>query len=138
MPYLTPDQKAELKEKPYLAKDFGDYNYLFTVAILTVWNAMPRYETIHKLAQATDNFFMPMFSLPEIDAVAKLLQGLGVPDTTTLKAAQLAFLEFYIRIGQHYEREKRDEQGDLDEYKTAIEHLNKMAQANFNRRIGVK
>jgi len=119
--------------EPQRAKDnVGAMNFLYSEAILKVWNANPKYETIHKLRDAV-NFHS---HIPQIAEVTKVLDNSGVDTADSAVALELAFLEFYLRVGQHYEREKRDESGDLPGYETAIKHLNDMAQANFNRRIG--
>lgn len=133
MPYLSENRKKELTTFPERANTPGDYNYLYTVAILTIWNANPRYTTIDLLEDQIEES-----TLPEIIRVTHELLNIGIPEKKYKKAYRLAYKEFYLRIGQHYEREKRNENGDLIEYEAAMKHLNEMSRANFDKRIGFK
>lgn len=136
MPYILPGVRKELMTEPErAAKDVGAMNYLYTEAILKVWNAAPKYETIHRLKIATD--YAPSDFL-ELSAVDEMLFSNGVSDENRKTARQLAFLEAYLRIFQFYEREKRQLNGDLEGYEIATKHLNELARDNFNSRIGYK
>lgn len=131
MPYIEPGKRAELLTEPNRATTTGDWNYLYSVAILKVWNATPKYETIHKLKMAT-RFLSPQFE--EITAVSNHLFPLASYEEAAC-AAELAFMEFYARIGRAYEFHKMMTSGDLEGYTEALLHLNNLAREDFNSRI---
>lgn len=134
MPYIEPGKRAELLTEPQRVTTPGDWNYLYSVAILKVWNANPKYETIHKLKRATKWSNV----LPEIQKITDGLLALGIEAEDTMVAAELAFAEFYARIGRAYEFHKMNTQGDLEGYTEALLHLNNLAREDFNSRIGFK
>jgi hypothetical protein len=60
-----------------------------------------------------------------VHGVDSLLTVLGVLDLDRKVARELAFAEFYERIGKMYEAKAREKNGDLVEFKTAKESMEK-------------
>lgn len=106
MPYIDPIRREEIHKAPSDAITRGEHNFVKTEEMLKVWNAEPRYDTLDKLAE-------------------------DVEFTTE----QLAFLEFYIRVGRSYENEAINKNGDLEGYTEAYKHLNDLARERFNKNI---
>jgi len=117
MPYIDPARRDILKDDPLKANTVGDYNYLFTLAYLKVWlkEGNQRYKTIDALRRAS---IFPE-TLPEVKQVTEDLVAIGVPFVDLAIARDLAFLEFYRRIGMDYEDIAIDKNGDLPEYQQA-------------------
>lgn len=124
MPYLTQNNKDLLNEPSTFPCNEGDWNYLFSKAYLDVWNQEDnqRYHTIHRLRVASA---YPE-TLPEVKLVEDRLIAEGISMTDRLVARELAFTEFYDRIGAFYERYARIKNGDLEEYKQAIKQMEKL------------
>lgn len=126
MPYLDNNRKQELENPSVFPDKEGDWNFLFSQAFLNVWNqeGNQRYHTIHKLRVAS--------AYPETIVEVKLVENRliaeGITLTDRLVARELAFTEFYDRIGAFYERIARIKNGDLDEYKIAIKQLEEMTR----------
>ena len=59
----------------------------------------------------------------EVDDIDNLLVVLGVPQLDRETARELAFLEFYRRIGSYYEDLAIEKNGDLEEYQKAQDFL---------------
>lgn len=115
MPYLQFGRKKELDTEPQRANTPGDFNYLFTKAYLKAFIAKPRYETIAQIKRAS----VFTNSLGEVQKVQDLLCGLGVSNLDLNVARELAFVEFYRRIGSGYETHARVENGDLELFEEA-------------------
>lgn len=115
MPYLKEGRKKEVGSEPKRANTDGDYNYLYTLEYLKAFTANPSYATIAKIRKASIN-------TGKIDGVFHLdnfLAVLGVPALDRQVARDLAFLEFYYRIGRKYEDQAIAHNGDLVEYAEA-------------------
>lgn len=106
MPYIDPERREILRNDPTKAETPGDTNFLETDAMLKTWNTSPSYTT---------------------------LDGLG--HNVGFTTEQLAFLEFYIRVGRSYENEAINKNGDLPGYEEAYKHLNQLARERFNKNI---
>lgn len=133
MPYIEESRRVELHTDPSLAENGGDYNFLFSEAILKIWNATPRYQTIHNLRLATKGGFL--FS-EIVDIYRIILAKNEQLDERQLNVAfDLAFQEFYIRVGRSYENEAINKNGDLGGYTEAYKHLNELARERFNKNI---
>lgn len=117
MPYLKPDIKKLLDLDIMQAKNHGDYNYLFTIAYLKEFFKEPRYNTI---AEIKIGSIHPL-QLESINKVEMALIELGVTLIDRQVARELAFLEFYRRVGVHYEEFAVEKNGDLKEYEKAEE-----------------
>jgi hypothetical protein len=117
MPYVDQNRRDILKDDPLKANSVGDYNYLFTLAYLKVWlkEGNQRYKTIDALRRAS---IFPE-TMPEVKQVTEDLVAIGVPFMDLAIARDLAFLEFYRRIGIDYEDITIDKNGDLPEYQQA-------------------
>jgi len=117
MPYVDSSRRDILKDDPLKANTVGDYNYLFTLAYLKVWlkEGNQRYKTIDALRRAS---IFPE-TMPEVKQVTEDLVAIGVPFVDLAIARDLAFLEFYRRIGIDYEDIAIDKNGDLPEYQQA-------------------
>jgi hypothetical protein len=87
------------------------------LAYLKVWlkEGNQRYKTIDALRRAS---IFPE-TLPEVKQVTEDLVAIGVPFVDLAIARDLAFLEFYRRIGMDYEDIAIDKNGDLPEYQQA-------------------
>ncbi len=118
MPYLPEERKQELDKDPLLANTVGDLNYLFTVEYLKIWLAEPRYATIHKIKEASQN----RDSSTAINVLEnKLWVSFNFTTNELNVAKELAFLEFYRRVGAEYEEYCIIKNGDLKEYQQAEE-----------------
>ena len=117
MPYISNSEREMLQLNPLKASTVGQYNYLFTLAYLKVWlkEGNQRYKTIDALRRAS---IFPE-TMPEVKQVTEDLVAIGVPFMDLAIARDLAFLEFYRRIGVDYEDIAIDKNGDLPEYQQA-------------------
>lgn len=126
MPYLLAERKQELNNPSVFPDKEGDWNFLYSKAYLDFWNkeGNQRYHTIHKLRVAS--------AYPETIAEVKLVEDRliaeGITLTDRLVARELAFMEFYDRVGSFYERLARMKNGDVEEYKIAIKKLEEMTR----------
>lgn len=131
MPYIPKEEQEALRLNLSKVSNVGHYNFLYTEAILKVWNAKPKYETIHKLKRDFNTADTPQ----EVANVTKVLQDSGANFKDIHAAYELAFTEFYFRVARPYENEKIRSHGDLDGYEEAMGHLNDMARERFNKNI---
>jgi hypothetical protein len=121
MPYVTQNRRDLLKDKPWEAENVGDYNYLFTLAYLAEWlkDGNQRYHTIHSIKASS---IVPDV-LVEVKEVDRILQDIGVSILDRQVARELAFHEFYRRIGCEYEDFAVEKNGDVKQYEEAIDKL---------------
>jgi hypothetical protein len=110
MPYLTEERKRFLDLNPDKAYEVGDCNYLFTLGLIHEWNKEPRYKTIHRLKKAC---YSDSTASTAVFAIEARLRGTNVDKLDIETAKQLAFDEFYRRIGSKYEDKKIEENGDV-------------------------
>ncbi len=110
MPYLEESRKEFILNNPAKPHNEGDMNYLFTLAIIRVWEQTPRYKTIHNLRKAC--YHEPQ-SIAHIYTIECRLLALNVDRLDIKIARELAFNEFMRRIGSVYEEEKRVANGDV-------------------------
>lgn len=115
MPYLVEGRKKELLTEPQRAITDGDFNYLFTLAYIKVFLANPGYTTLARIRKAS---LMPL-RLEEVEAVENLLIVNGVSVMDRIVARDLAFTEFYSRIGRNYEENCIAINGDITQYHDA-------------------
>ena len=118
MPYLTEDRRKFIEENRSKAFEAGDWNYLFTLALIHAFSKEPRYKTIHLLKQAC---YIDHYASPHILDVEVILKELNVSLADRQTARQLAFDEFYRRVTSKYEDKKRKENGDV--YKDLLDQL---------------
>ena len=109
MPYITKNLKEKINDINYSPNSLGELNYLYTLAMIKAWKENPRYDTIHWLKASVicpdlNNYVHEIYSK---------LKYLNIPDISSSVARELAFLEFYRRIGSHYESNKALENGDV-------------------------
>ena len=118
MPYLDEARKTFIDLNPQKTFEPGDWNYLFTLAIIRVWEKTPRYKTIHALRKAC---FYESQSIIEIYAVETRLLGINISKQDIQIAKELAFNEFYRRVGAMYEDQKIMLNGDVYKDEVAIQ-----------------
>lgn len=119
MPYIPRSDRNILKDETIHTDSVGDYNYLFTLAYLKIWlkEGNQRYKTVHALRKAS---IFPE-TIDEVRQVNERLAQTGVPLVDLAVARDLAFLEFYRRVGADYEDIAIDKNGDLPEFEQAQE-----------------
>ena len=124
MPYLDEARKDFVDYNPGKTHEPGDWNYLFTLAILRVWELTPKYKTIHLLRKAC--YYEPQ-SVAHIYAIEQRLLNINVDRLDIKVSSELAFNEFMRRIGNKYEDKKIKENGDVypDEYAVYDEPIKK-------------
>lgn len=122
MPYLKSDIKEILDCDPMQAKNAGDYNYLYTIAYLKEFLKNPRYITIASIREASISPRM----VESVAALEENLRELGVSVLEREVARELAFMEFYRRIGVMYEEFAIEKNGDVKEYLEAEELVNEL------------
>lgn len=115
MPYVGTQRETELVADAKKANCDGDYNALFTIAYLTAYIRHPKYETIAKIRKSS---MQPQY-LAEVKDVEDLLTVQQVPMMDRIVARDLAFVEFYDRIGRPHENLAKRKNGDLQKYKEA-------------------
>lgn len=126
MPYLINERKQELENPSVFPDKEGDWNFLYSKAYLNFWNkeGNQRYHNLHKLRVASA---YPE-TIPEVKLVEDRLIAEGISQIDRLVARELAFTEFYDRVGAFYERLARMKNGDVEEYKVAIKQLEEMTR----------
>lgn len=126
MPYLLTERKQELENPSVFPDKEGDWNFLFSQAYLNFWNKKgnQRYQNIHLIRKASG---YPEL-IPEVKLVEDRLIAEGINLTDRLVARELAFTEFYDRVGAFYERLARMKNGDLEEFKVALKKLEDMVR----------
>jgi hypothetical protein len=127
MPYLPEDRKSELDKDPMKANGVGDYNYLYSVAYLNEFLKNPRYATIDLIREAS---IIPNKSILVGD-VEDNLKYLGTTALERAVARDLAFMEFYRRIGTRYEEFAIVKNGDLKEYQQAEDLVDELLDKYF-------
>lgn len=120
MPYLNEGRKKELLTEPQRANTDGDYNFLFTQEYLKVFNANPSYATIALIKKAS----IRPEAIASVDHLERTLMFNGVISIDRIAARELAFLEFYHRVGYIYELRARENNGDLASYQEAFRAIN--------------
>lgn len=110
MPYLDEARKTFIGLSPEWATKPGDMNWLFTLAIIKVWERCPRYKTIHYLRKAC--YYEPS-TITEICVVEQRLLHSEADGLDIKVARELAFNEFMRRIGNKYEDQKIKKNGDV-------------------------
>lgn len=123
MPYVGEKREAELLADPKVANCVGDYNALYTIAYLTAYIREPKYATIHLIRKSS---MQPQY-VAEVKDLDDLLTVQLVPILDRIVARDLAFTEFYDRIGRPHENLAKRKNGDLQKYKEADEVLQKKA-----------
>lgn len=109
MPYLTEERKGELLKEPGLARTSGDWNYMYTSAMIKAWSAKQSYATIHAIKLAVRN----PTHCEQIMEVESFFAFLNVALEDRFAARELAFFEFMRRVGNNYENQKITENGDV-------------------------
>lgn len=115
MPYIGEIREAELVKDPKVANCDGDYNALYTIAYLTAYIREPKYTTIAKIRKSA---FQPQH-LVEVKDIEDILTVQQVPILDRIVARDLAFVEFYDRVGRPHENLAKRKNGDLQKYKEA-------------------
>lgn len=122
MPYITEEEKELLKD-PKNAANPGHYNYLFSNAYLKSYIANPKYEQIHLIRKSS----MQPQHVPEVMELEALLATTNVSMFDRIVARDLAFVEFYDRVGRQHENLAKRKNGDLQLYKEAEKVLHAKA-----------
>ena len=115
MPYVGKKREEELIADPKVANSVGDFNALYTMAYLKTYIANPRYETIHAIRKSA---MQPQY-VAAVKDVDDLLTVQQVPIMDRIVARDLAFVEFYDRIGRQHENLAKRKNGDLKLYEEA-------------------
>lgn len=123
MPYVGTEREKQLIADPKVANCAGDYNALFSIAYLTAYIQHPKYERIELIRRSS----MQPALIPEVAEVEAVLTGQGVDLFTRIIARDLAFHEFYARIGRQHENLAKRKNGDLQKYKEAEAVLHQKA-----------
>lgn len=107
MPYIK-----QLRRKALVNGDLpmtvGELNYLVTLELIGRWEENPAYDTI---AQLHLEFFLQETPCPFLRDLAVLNPRFTRYQVSS--AAQLAYLEFYRRVGSRYEDLRAQENGDM-------------------------
>lgn len=111
MPYLKKVDKERLVKNPGAATTPGDWNYLYTTAMIKTWCQKQSYTTIHNLKKSTRNAGL----VEDVMEVESLLVAVGVTSEDRMAARELAFMEFYRRVAKFYENQKAADNGDVYE-----------------------
>lgn len=122
MPYLTVEDRKKLPVRP------GSLNYLITRVLIQSFVEHPVYDTLHVLRRdfVTDKKHNVMLNQMRNDYA----EWFTVADIYA--ASEMAFNEFYRRVGVAYEESKMVTNGDLPEYQAVlklISELNKPSEA---------
>lgn len=123
MPYVNETREAELIKDAKVANCAGDYNALFTMAYLKEYIANPKYQAIHDIRKAV---YQPQTSVAVMEVEAVLTQ-LNISMIDRIVARDLAFVEFYDRVGRQHENLAKRKNGDLQLYKEAEKVLHAKA-----------
>jgi len=109
MPYLIEERKKALNQGNRHNLNEGDANYLYTQFFLKRWKLESTYKQIH--------FFKKLAAHPSFDTefqeIDHSIRLTGMLDSDRQAARELAFLEFYRRVGSKYEDKKIELNGDV-------------------------
>src|SRR5581483_9398929 len=112
MPYVGKEREEQLIADPKIANCAGDFNALYTMAYLKAYIANPKYETIHNIRKSA---MQPQY-VAEVKDMDDLLTVQQVPIMDRIVARDLAFTEFYDRVGRKHENLAIRKNGDLQLY----------------------
>lgn len=119
MPYIPVSERDAIKVNVNNVTTVGQLNYFFTLALLRYWKAAPSYSTIHAFRR---DFVVDPKNNELISKIRRdFCDRFTVADIHA--AASEAFHEFRARVGRKYEKSKRVANGDLQEYKDALDAL---------------
>lgn len=118
MPYVECGRQAELRTEPERARTAGDYNFLYTQEYLKAFIANPSYFTIALIRKSSGAPWDDV--IPGVAAIDNLLCKLNVSVMDRGIARELAFMEFYRRVGVAYETLAMHKNGDLELYERAL------------------
>ncbi len=116
MPYLKDGRKKELLTEPQRANTDGDYNFLFMQEYLKSYINKPSYSTIALIRKAS----ITPSKVEGVKAIEDLLTVQGVSQLDRIVARDLAFQEFYRRIGSMHEEEAQMSNGDVELFDEAL------------------
>jgi hypothetical protein len=116
MPYIKKGRQKELLCEPQRANNDGDWNFLYTREYLKAFIAEPGYKTIALIRKAS----LTPSKLEGVKKVEDLLTVQGVNQLDRIVARDLAFAEFYRRVGAIYEEGAKNINGDLEAYEDAL------------------
>lgn len=109
MPHIKTSKRPGIMENIHNAVDAGDYNFLFTVAMIKVWTKTPSYKTAIELRKAARQ----PAAVEEIMEVESQLIIMKIPLEDRIAAREEAFAYFRDRVLINYERKKAEENGDV-------------------------
>lgn len=110
MPQITRTRRAMIDLDVTEVMTMGELCYAYTKILIDEFNKEPRWTTIHRLRRG--------INLPSMDNMFGPLEGALRSRFThgdLVAARELAFLEFYRRVGSAYEDNRAAENGDLFE-----------------------
>jgi hypothetical protein len=110
VPYLTAVRKKSLLNPTFHPTHKGDWNYLYTLAFISMWKNDNSYTTIHKIALSV---LQPELFEETNEVTKRIAESMGASKFDLVVARQLAFREFMRRVGDRYEDKKREENGDV-------------------------
>ncbi len=116
MPYTKVEDRDAVIKNVDNVKTEGDLNFLLTNWALRAWIAEPRYSTYHHLKR--EFVIEPKNSSLLQDLRRRFAARFTVGDIYA--AAACAMAEFERRVVSAYEDRKREENGDIELYLTAI------------------
>lgn len=121
MPYISNlPRREELVKDPFLARNVGEVNFVFSTLILNRWNANPNYSTLNLLRKIIRTTSIDS----EIDNMFYQIPKNTELDQNDIRAAlDNAWDEFYHRVGRSYEDTAIEKNGDLEGYKKAEQHI---------------
>lgn len=112
MPYNKIERRKLLDKDLKAAVDVGDLNYVYTAhVIIPIWVFETRYKTIEKI-RALMNGDETNSTVVNIDMT---FRKKGWTDKQVKRAKELAFDEFYRRVGVNYENNAARKNGDVYE-----------------------
>lgn len=124
MPYTPKARRTEVRTERKRANSDGDYNFMYSVEYLEEFIAAPSYATIAKIKKSV----IKPSKVERVGALDDFLTVMGVPELDRRTARELAWEEFYRRIGVKYEDECIVKNGDLEEYQRAFDAIRKKFQ----------
>ena len=107
MPYLDKHKKEILKAKPHVATTAGHLTYLFTLDFIRRYKEAPEFGTIAGFLEGSAEL---------INKVRSRIEDSGQPLPPMIRlqgAFDLAFIEFYRRVGSKHEDLKAEINGDV-------------------------
>lgn len=121
MPYTDELKRAAVIKSLDAAIEAGDWNFAYTVAYAKRMLNRLAYKTIHELRKAVHDPNL----IEEVAYVDSQLAQRKVSALDRQVARELAFAEFYARVGRYYEDKAIKKNGDVAEIKQLFAAIDK-------------